>query len=246
MSWLKQYYEQVQPRLEEMLTHDDAVIEAAAQCLFECEQKGGTIYVFGTGHSHMMGQDLYARAGGYAKIVPMVEIELTLLTHPTKSTTIERIPEYADVLEHLYHVKENDVVIIASNSGRNGLVVEAAQRFKNKGAKIIAVTSLAHSKQVTSRHPNGKRLFELADVVLDNRGPLGDATLVHNEEISSGPVSTILSCFLLQAMMSTFIQKCIDAGMAEIPVFRSSNTDGADAFNKELFDRYIIDRKRSV
>ena len=82
--------------------------------------------------------------------MPIVEIELTLLTHPTKSTTIERIPEYADVLEHLYHVKANDVVIVSSNSGRNGLVVEYTKRLKEKGVKIIAVTSLSHSKSIAS------------------------------------------------------------------------------------------------
>ena len=238
MNILDQYYEEVHTRLLDMKEKDKEVIENAAQILFECEQKGGTIYTFGTGHSHMMGQDLYARAGGYAKIVPIVEIELTLLTHPTKSTTIERIPEYANVLEHLYHIEENDVVIISSNSGRNGLVVEYAMRCKEKGAKIIAVTSMTHSSTVTSRHLSGKRLFELADVILDNRGPLGDATIKHNEDISTGPVSTLCSCFLLQAMMSTFIQKCLDAGQNP-PVFRSSNGDNADAYNAEYFKKYI-------
>lgn len=239
MSMLEQYYDEVSKRLLAMKNGDEKVVEAAAQMLFDCESKGGTIYVFGTGHSHMMGQDLYARAGGYAKIVPIVEIELTLLTHPTKSTTIERIPAYADVLEHLYHVKENDVVIISSNSGRNGLVVEFALRCKKKGAGIIAVTSLSHSKSITSRHESGCRLFELADIILDNRGPLGDATIQHDENIATGPVSTICSCFLLQAMMSTFIQKCLDAGMNP-PVFRSSNADRADEFNKAYFEKYIL------
>lgn len=243
MSFLNEYYNEITKRLNDVKMNDEEVIEQAAQCLFDCEQQGGTIYAFGTGHSHMMGQDLYARAGGYAKIVPIVEIELTLLTHPTKSTTIERIPEYANVLEHLYPVKKNDVVIVSSNSGRNGLVVEYTKRLKEKGAKIIAVTSLEHSKSITSRHPSGKRLFELADVVLDNRGPLGDASIQHNECISTGPVSTIMSCFLLQAMMSTFIQKCIDAGMEEIPVFRSSNADHADEYNQVLFDKYILHRQ---
>lgn len=244
MSLLNQYYNEIIARLNDVKDHDEDAIEQAAQLLFDCEKQGGTIYAFGTGHSHMMGQDLYARAGGYAKVVPIVEIELTLLTHPTKSTTIERIPEYADVLEHLYHVKADDVVIVSSNSGRNGLVVEYTKRLKEKGAKIIAVTSLAHSKNISSRHPSGKRLFEYADVILDNRGPLGDASIKHNELISTGPVSTIMSCFMLQAMMSTFIQKCIDDGMEEIPVFRSSNGDNADEFNKVLFDKYIINRKK--
>lgn len=238
MNTFKRYYEEVSKRLQMIGDEDGELIEAAADLLFDCEVKGGTIYAFGTGHSHMIAQDLYGRAGGYAKVIPIVQVELTLLTHPTKSTIIERIPEYADVLENLYKIKENDVIIMCSNSGRNGLVVEYAMRCKAKGAKIIAVTSLTHSNAVASRHPSGLRLFEIADLVLDNRAPLGDATLQHDANTATGPVSTQLSCFLVQSLMSVYIQKRIDNGLDPL-VFRSSNADNADDYNRVLFKKYM-------
>lgn len=187
----------------------------------------------------MIGQDLYARAGGYAKIYPIDEIELSLATHPTKSTQIERMAAYANVLEHLYDVRYGDVVIVTSNSGRNALVIEYVLRLRKKGVKIIAITSLKHSQNTESRHKSKKRLFELADIVLDNQAPLGDAGVAIDENITMGPVSTITGCFLSQCMIGSMVEKLKENGM-DAPVFRSSNTDGADAYNQALFDTYIL------
>ncbi|MBB5185700.1 putative phosphosugar-binding protein [Faecalicoccus acidiformans] len=218
-------------------------IQKAAQLCYEATIHDHTLYTFGTGHSHMLGQDLYARAGGYAKIYPIVEIELTLATHPTKSTTIERTAAYADVLEHLYDVKEGDVVFFASNSGRNALVVEYACRLKAKGVKIIAITSMKHSSQIASRHASSKRLFELADIVLDNMAPYGDAGIEIDPNHRMGPISTLTGCYLSQCIMGAFVDLLIQ-NKKDAPVFRSSNADGADAYNKELFETYVIQKRR--
>lgn len=239
MSFTQDYYKEVEKRIHSIHTEDEKAIHEAAQLLFDAECSGHKIFTFGTGHSHMIGQDLYARAGGFAKIYPILEIELTLLTHPTKSTHIERTADYADILETLYDVKEGDVVIAASNSGRNSLVIEYLSRLKKRGVKIIAITSLAHSKTIASRHASGLRLFELADIALDNRAPYGDATTSLSDTITMGPVSTLTSCYLSQLLIGTFVEKLIAAGH-DAPVFRSSNSDGADAYNQELFDRYVI------
>lgn len=238
MSFLDAYTKETQ-RCFDLITSEHDAIEEASRLLLEAECHQHKIYTFGSGHSHMIGQDLYARAGGYAKVYPITEIEMTLATHPTKSTTVERTAAYADVLEVLYAIEEGDVLIVTSNSGRNPLVIEYTQRAKNKGARIIAITSLAHSKTITSRHPSGLRLFELADVILDNHAPYGDATTSISDNITMGPVSTLTGCFLAQCVMGRFVELLVEEGR-EAPVFRSSNMDGADAYNKELFDRYVI------
>ena len=167
------------------------------------------------------------------------EIELTLATHPTKSTQIERLAGYADVLEQLYHVKEGDVIIAASNSGRNALVIEYLLRMKQKGARIVAITSLCHSQKVKSRHESGKKLCDIADVVLDNKAPYGDAGIALNETVSMGPVSTLSGCFLSQCIVGRMAELLIQDSR-DVPVFRSSNADGADEYNQELFDRYVL------
>lgn len=238
MAFLDTYFNEIESRIS-CIKQQQSVIEKAAELLFEAEKQHHKIYTFGTGHSHMIGQDLYARAGGYAKIYPICEIEMTLMTHPIKSTTLERTSAYADVLDTLYTIEEGDVLIVTSNSGRNSLLIEYVLRAKKKGAKIIAITSLTHSKTIASRHESGIRLFELADVVLDNYAPYGDATISIKDDVRMGPVSTITGCFLAQSVVGRFVELLLEHGM-DAPVFVSSNTDGTDERNKELFDKYVI------
>ncbi len=241
------------------------------------------VYFFGTGHSYIVGQEVFARAGGYAGFIPILENELGM-NHAFKSTLIERTTEYADVLLELYPFKKGDVIVMTSNSGRNALLIELSLRLKEMGVSIIAITALEASKNNISRHKSGLRLFELADVVLDNRsvygdaslshndeiktGPTstimscfisrhksglrlfeladvvldnrsvyGDASLSHNDEIKTGPTSTIMSCFIVQLLVSAFVQLEVEKG-GDVPVFRSSNIDGGDAYNEKLFERY--------
>lgn len=241
MNFINSYYKEVETCYARIM-EEQKTIEEGAKLLVKAEQEGGCIYTFGSGHSHMIGQDLYARAGGYAKIYPITEIEMTLATHPTKSTTLERTAAYADVLDAVYHLKKNDALIVTSNSGRNSLIIEYCLRAKQKGVKIIAITSLAHSQTIASRHPSGYRLFELADVVLDNHAPYGDATTSIDESTKMGPVSTLTGCFLAQCLIGCFVEQ-LKAEDLDAPVFRSSNMDGADTYNQELFQRYVIPKR---
>lgn len=243
MTFTQQYHSFITQTMELVHTKNLEAMEQAAQCLYSCEKAGGSIYTFGTGHSHMIGQDLYARAGGYAKIYPIVEIELTLATHPVKSTHIERCSAYADVLEVLYPLQSKDTLIITSNSGRNALIIEYALRAKALGCNIIAITSLQHSKSIQSRHESGLRLFEIADVVLDNMAPCGDAGVAIDENTIMGPVSTLSGCYLAQCVIGRFVELLKEHDM-EAPVFRSSNLDGSDAYNAELFTRYVIPSRK--
>ena len=159
------------------------------------------------------------------------------MNHAFKSTLIERTTEYAAVLLELYPFKKGDVIVMTSNSGRNALLIELGLRLKEMGVSIIAITALEASKNSISRHKSGLRLFELADVVLDNRSVYGDASLSHNDEIKTGPTSTIMSCFIVQLLVSAFVQLEVEKG-GDVPVFRSSNIDGGDAYNEKLFERY--------
>lgn len=233
------YYDFIKEQLTKCYQENEANIKLASDLLYECEINHHKIYTFGSGHSHMIGQDLYARAGGFAKIYPIDEIEMSLATHPTKSTTLERCASYADVLDVIYHLEANDVIIATSNSGRNPLIIEYLTRAKEKGVKIIAITSLKHSKQVTSRHPSGLRLFELADVILDNEAPLGDSGIKIDETCWMGPSSTITGCFLAQCIVGEFVEK-LKANGYDAPVFISSNVDAGDTYNKQLFEDYVI------
>lgn len=216
-------------------------IAEAARIMGEAEKSGHNLYSMGTGHSHLVAQDVYARAGGYAKIYPITEIEMTLLTDPIKSTYVERESDYANVIENLYPLEAGDVLIAISNSGRNPFVVEYVQRMKKKGVKIIVITSLKHTAEVTSRHPSGKKLCDLGDVVLDNCAPYNDATTPITSDKVMGPVSTATGIFIIHSLVGAMVAQLTDEG-ADAPVFISSNGDNADEYNKALFDKYVYRR----
>ena len=179
----------------------------ASMMIAEAHKNGHKFFVSGSGHSHTVAEELYGRAGTLAFTVPILTQELTLIDHPTKSTMLERLDGYAKILVDLYNVSEGDVVLIASNSGRNAYPVEMAIEAKKRGAKVICITNMKHSTSVTSRHASGKKLYEVSDVVIDNCGEIGDAaTPVEGTPFIVFPTSSIANAF---------ITACINAEVCE-------------------------------
>ena len=213
-------------------------IEKAAEMIFQALKAGGRFLVTGTGHSHMIAEEFYARAGGFAQVCPILPTEFMLHEHPLKSTEVERISEYAEVIMKLYKIKAQDVIMIVSNSGRNGMIVELSRLAKEAGTKVIALTNIKHSKSELSRHPSGKRLYDFADIVIDNCGEHGDAAFqFEGLETPMGATSTAVGAFIAQAVSILLAKKFIDNNM-EAPVFKSSNVDGGDEWNNILFSKY--------
>lgn len=238
MSSAKRYLEHVASILQTTMdTQEEALVQAAKLVSTSC-QKGGRFYVFGSGHSHMVAEELYIRAGGLAYVKAILPPELMLHEMPNKSTYLERLEGYAQAMIKLYKVDEKDTIMIISNSGRNPVPVEMAIEAKKVGCAVIAMTSLAHSKHTTSRDASGKKLYEIADVVLDNGACKGDAGFyIEGFDIPTGPTSDTIGIALAQALISESIDQLVQAGM-QPPVFKSSNVDGADAYNDALFDQY--------
>lgn len=213
-------------------------ITEAGKMIADAHMNGKTFYVSGSGHSHSVGEELYGRAGGLAFTVPIMTSELTLTEHPTKSTFIERLEGYASILAELYKVSEGDVVLIASNSGRNAYPVELALEAKKRGANVIAMTSMAHTSQVTSRHHSGKRLFEVADIVIDTCGQAGDAaTYLEGIDIPILPTSSIANAFICSALSAQIVAHLHRNGH-EVEVFVSANIDGGFEKNEAYMEKY--------
>lgn len=240
MDFTEKYYQSVLSCLEKIDSQKET-IKQAAKLMSDAQKNGHALYAIGTGHSHMIAEEVYARAGGFAKIYPIIEVEMTLITDPMKSTYIERESSYANVIESLYPVKENDVLIAVSNSGRNPFIIEYVQRMRSKGVKIIVITSMIHTSQVDSRHESGLKLFELGDLVLDNAAPYNDASIEITEDKVMGPVSTIAGTFIIQNLVGEMVTNLVSDGV-DAPVFKSSNADHADEYNKQLFNKYIYKR----
>ena len=164
------FYNHVERTLRQVYETQRGAIFSAARMICAALDRGGRFLVTGTGHSHMLAEEFYVRAGGLACVTPILPPEFMLHEHPLKSTAVERVPEYAHVILSLYGVKEQDVLFIASNSGRNGLIVELALGAKARGAAVIALTARAGMAGQPSRHASGLRLADAADLVIDNCG----------------------------------------------------------------------------
>ena len=215
--------------------------QQAADLLAEAVANGGVIQAFGCGHSEALAMEIAGRAGG---LVPTNRIALRDIVlyggEPLEALAdpaVERSPDIAHRLYELAPIKPDDVFVIASNSGINGAVVEMALLVKERGHKLVAITSAEHSAGVQSRHPSGRKLGEIADVVLDNGAPYGDAALPLPGGGAVGAVSSITAALLAQQIVTEVVARLLAAGITP-PVYLSDNVPGGKEHNAEIEARY--------
>jgi uncharacterized phosphosugar-binding protein len=187
------------------------------------------VYTFGSGHSQLLAREVTERAGGLASIFHLPD--------PTWGM-VERLEGYGESLLKQYPIQADEVIFVISNSGRNPEPIEIAMGAKEIGLKVIAVTSLEHSTSVDSRHSSGKKLYELADVVLDTGTPRGDAVMsFEGWSMKAGALSTVLGAAILNAVMVEAIQYLLEKGIVP-PVLISFNLDGSEEHNANIYKRY--------
>lgn len=238
---MKKYLEYIknnQEIIEKIATDGAENIEKTAELFSDALINNRKIFLFGTGHSHMLSEELFYRAGGLVKIQPILNPPLMLHISASESTVAERVEGVAQNLFDEYGIKENDVIVIISNSGRNGVIVDMALLCKEKGVKTVALTNLQHTYSGESRHKSGRRLCEIADVVLDNFGCVGDACVeVDGVEGRICPTSTVSGALILNAVVAEAVDICAKKGF--VPEhFASSNVDGGDEINNKLIEKY--------
>lgn len=238
MDKIREYLDNLIRILEEISVDGINSIEQCSELFALTLEKGDNIFLFGTGHSHMLAEELFYRAGGLVKIQPVLETSLMLHESASKSTEVERLTGYAQILFDSYGMKAGDVIVIISNSGRNGVCVDMAQLAKENGVKVVALTNLNHSKSSPSRHKSGKKLYEFADIILDNMGCVGDAS-VYFEDLNRNvaPTSTSAGAAILNAVVVGCVEKILKDGFTP-EVFSSSNVDGGDEINKAYIQKY--------
>lgn len=229
-----EYQEKSLEQLNRIVSVQEDLIKQSARWLADCIVNDDIIHTFGTGHSHMIGLELFVRAGGLANVNAMLDTMVLTSEGSRRSAEIERISGLSKIIFDQHKVAENDIMIIISNSGRNAMPVEMAMIAKEKGIKSIAITSLEQSKKYPSRHPSGKKLYEIADLVLDNCVPPGDSLLDIGGNLT-GAASTLSGIFLIN-LIATEAMKIASAEGAKLPIFHSQNIDGFS--NEELYEKY--------
>lgn len=238
MNTAARYFDYAQSKLQQVLENEMVNIQKAADLVTESCKNGGKFYIFGSGHSHMIAEELYLRAGGLALVHAMLPPEVMLHQMSLKSSYVERIEGYGKALVDLYKIDEKDTVLVVSNSGRNAAPVEVCLYAKEKGAKVIALTSMKHSMGCTSRHSSNKKIYELADVTIDNCADKGDAGFpIEGMEVCMGPVSSVTGIVIAEALACQVAENLAKCGIKP-PVFISSNVDGGDEYNNYLFETY--------
>lgn len=207
--------------------HDEQreALETAALWLSETITHSGLIYVTGSGHSHMLAEEAFYRAGGLMNVHPLLEPAVMLHTGALKSSQYERLEGVANIMIANTSMNARDVLIIASNSGRNAFSIEAALAAKERNCRVIAITSVTPAKNLTSRHSSERRLFEVADLVIDSCVPAGDASVrIAGLEQAMGPLSSIAGVFILNSMLLRASELCVAQGVTP-DVFISANVD---------------------
>jgi uncharacterized phosphosugar-binding protein len=232
------YTDGVFSRLRELAASADAgEFDEAIDILTTAIENGGVIQSFGTGHSEAFAMEIAGRAGG---LIPTRKIALrdvvlrgSLGIDALSGGALERNPDIADELYALSGAQPNDPFIIASNSGVNGSIVGLAIAAKAHGHPVIAVTSIDHTMKVEPKHSSGKRLRDVADVVIDNRAPFGDATLELAGGVPVGAVSSITAAYIAQLLTIGTAQRIAATGKTP-PLYISANIPGGDEHNRSL------------
>jgi len=232
------YSQTVMRLIAAIMRSQAASLERAAQAVFASLSNGGVFHVFGSGHSHALAEEAYHRAGGLVPVNAIQASFLTPLTPPGVSGQLERVSGLAKIILDGHDLRSGEVLMVISNSGINAVPVEVALEGKGRGLTVIALTSLNHSRAVPARHPNGKRLFEIADIVLDNCGEPGDAA-VQYEGLRGrvAPTSLLAGAYIVNSLVCRVVELFLAKGLPP-PIYLSANVPGGDEHNRALEAKY--------
>ncbi|GAB4110723.1 MAG: sugar isomerase domain-containing protein [Roseiflexaceae bacterium] len=223
----------------------------AAQICADSIAAGGLVHLFGTGHSRIPVEEIFPRHGSFPGFHPIVELSLTHHTHVVgangqrQAMYLEKLEGFGEIIMRNFVFGPHDSMIVFSNSGVNGVVIDIALAAKARNMPLIAVVSIDHCQASKARHSSGKRLIDLADVVLDNGSPAGDAMVkVEGLEYPVGPGSTIGYAIVVNMLKSLVAAELTKRGQPPL-VLTSSVLIGSEA-SADLFDRTYDDYRARV
>lgn len=231
------YFTAINSMLEDVRQCQADALETAARAVYQSLSQGGMLYLFGTGHAHMLAEELFYRAGGLARVWAVLDERLMLHISASESTQWERKSGLARELLEGTPAKQGDVILISSNSGRNAAPVEMALEARKRGMYVIAITCLRHSRLVDPVIGLDVKLYEVADLVLDTEGVPGDACVDIGGGIMMGATSTVVGAAIAQAVAARAGELAAQDGVP-LEAFTSSNLPGGDRVNEALLVKY--------
>lgn len=237
------YFETMQQVVEKVKTTQGENIKKAAEILAKTTENGGIIYGFGTGHSHLVVDDAFWRAATPANYCALLEQSATGSFEITKSYYIENTYDIGKMIVDYHRITPNDCMIIISNSGNNIAPVDAAIRAKEKGIPVIAITAVEYSNFLKTKHRDGVKLKDVADVVLDNCSLIGDAAVeIENFPMKVGSTSTIPNVFLQNAILTEMVDILVKKGFTPDVYYNGHMAfmdESCADHNDKLVDKYF-------
>lgn len=228
-----------------------AEMDAVADLFAETILRGQMVHVFGSGHSRIMVEEMWPRYGSFPGFNPIVELSLTFhnlvvgANGQRQAMFLENVSGLAGRVLRNFDLKEGDSALVISSSGCNVVPVEMAAEFQRRGVKVVALVSLAHAEASTSRHKDGKKLMDFADVVLDTGAPVGDAMVkLEGLETPVAPGSTVGGCFLVNAIKAEVAARLVAAGRPP-KVLTAGAVVGAERAT-ELFEAAYDEHARRI
>ena len=228
------YHQSTLSLFQQIVEANQKVLPTAIAWTAQTLTEDRIIHTFGTGHSHMVGLELFVRAGGLANVNAFLDSLVMTSEGARRSAEMERISGVSKVLWDQHHILPEDLFIIISNSGRNAMPIEMAEMAKANGNKVMAISSLAQSQKYPTRIQGQKKLYEIADLVIDNCVPPGDGLLQIGGELT-GAASTIAGCFIVNLIATEAMKLAAENGV-KLPIYCSQNIDGYD--NETLYKKY--------
>jgi uncharacterized phosphosugar-binding protein len=222
------FFQAAMARLQQLLDGQREALDRAATLCTEAIAHDGLVHLFGCGHSRMLCEEMTPRQGCFVGWHTIVELGLTfhnLIVGPNglrQSLHLEKTPGYAEQILRNFAFGPHDVMIVISTSGIREIIVEMAEGAKRRGLAVIGVLSRAHCEQAKPAHVSGKKLMDVADVILDNGAPVGDSLLtLEGGSGKTGPFSTLGGAMVMNLLRCEVAQRLVDRGIE--PVFLPSH-----------------------
>ncbi|WP_341299880.1 SIS domain-containing protein [Lysinibacillus sp. FSL H8-0500] len=229
------YFSEIEKLIQVVKKQEAACLHEAAQIIAHRLQKGGILQLFGCGHSYLLAQEAFYRAGGLVPVRPIFIEPLTLQAGALTSSKNEQDPTIIERYREQFDFHENDVCLVISTSGRNAAPIDAALLAKDAGVFVLSLQSLDYREQPT-RHHSRQRLEEVVDLVINTHIPIGDGIL-HRHNMQYAPASTVIGSLLLNVLFSEIIEE-IAKTSTTLPIFISNNVDTDDSHNKTIMANY--------